>query len=108
MKSFNVVGTFELALSYDMETELEIDLKNEALGIDEWADDTGKLTGSVVIRDLNFDLTLEAESEEEVRELVLADLEDGWDLEDGMSLVEVNLLTIEITEEEDWDELDIE
>jgi len=108
MKSFNVVGTFELALSYDMETDLEIDLKNECLGIDEWAEDTGKLTGSVVIRDLSFDLELEAETEEEVRELVLADLEDGWDLEDGINLVEVNLLTIEITEEEDWDEPDVE
>lgn len=99
MKTFNVVGKFEVALAYDMETELEIVLKNENLEVDEWADDTGRLTGSVVIRDLDFDVLIDAETEQEAKETVLADLETGWNLEDGVTLVEVNLVAIEITEE---------
>ncbi len=102
MKYYNVFGTFEVAIAYDMETELEIDLKNDGLGVNEWAEDTGRLTGAVVIRDLNFDVTLEAENEEEAKRLVLADLEEGWDFEEGVELKEVNLITIDVTEEVDW------
>ncbi len=98
MKTFNAVGNFEVSLSYDFETELEIVLKNKNLNFDDWTETTGRVTGDLIIRNMEFDVDIEAETEEEARKRVLEILENDWDCEDGVEIKEINLMTIEITE----------
>ncbi len=101
MKQFNVVGNFEVAVSYNLETELEIIFDNPRLGFHDWECNTGDLTGNFTSRNFDFDVDIEAENEEDARAKVVEMLENGWEIEEGIEFVEINLLAIEITETTD-------
>jgi len=97
MKTFNAVGNFEVSLSYDFETFLEIELKNKNLDIDDWSETTGRVTGNLT-RNMEFDIDIEAETKEEAKKRVIEILENDWDCEDGVEIEEIDLMAIEITE----------